>query len=285
MNWILGLERFAQRLGWRYPLLIVFLYTATFTVLFFTLPNPYDAQQLAFLPVALLAWYTGFPMGAVVGVLTLPFHTLLFNLLGAEGWNVALTGPGAINLVALFWIGCVIGGLRELRKQLARKIAQLEATRQHLSRSEARWRALFEAIPDSILRIGRNGTFLDFKASQDASVMMTPHFFLGKSIEEVLPAFAVEAARAIARALESGEVERFDYRLLVDGSERDYEAQIVAINDREVLSISRDITHRKRMEARLQSQLELETAIATVARTFLAQPDPDLSEILGLVAK
>ncbi|RME50188.1 MAG: PAS domain S-box protein, partial [Deltaproteobacteria bacterium] len=251
MNWILGLERFARRLGWRYPLLIVVLYTAAFTLLFFTLPNPLNAQQLAFLPVALLAWHAGFPRGAVVGGLTLPFHTLLINLLGIRGWDVALIGSGAINLVALFWIGGVIGGLRDLREQLDRKISQLEITRQQLSRSESRWRVLFEAIPDSILRIGHDGTFLDFKASQDASVLMPPHFFLGKSIEEVLPGAAEDAARTIARALESGEVERFDYRLLVDGSERDYEAQIVAINDREVLSISRDITHRKRMEARL----------------------------------
>jgi signal transduction histidine kinase len=131
--------------------------------------------------------------------------------------------------------------------------------------SEARNRALVEAIPDLIFVLSADGRILDCHAQDPARLLRPPGSFPGCTYSEVLPADVDEVARpALARALETGEAQVFEYIMALHGEPRDHEARVVACGPDRLLVISRDITERKRAEdvARRAQRLDSEQALA-----------------------
>jgi PAS domain S-box-containing protein len=134
---------------------------------------------------------------------------------------------------------------------IANDIAQAVERKQAeeaLRRSEARNRALVEALPDLIFRLDRRGVFLDYNAPQEV-LARPPAEFLGRHVGELLPpTLAGEAQRALERALSTGKMQNFEYRLSDSLGLRDFEARFVPLGDEEALVIVRDITEGKRLE-------------------------------------
>jgi PAS domain S-box-containing protein len=120
--------------------------------------------------------------------------------------------------------------------------------------AETRLRALLDAIPDLMLRLRRDGTYLDFAG--DVTRLATPaEELVGSKVFELLPREAAEPLMdAVERSLEHGRVERTEYRLHVpaDGALCDFEARVVPCGDDEVLAIVRDVTEHKKMVAQLR---------------------------------
>ena len=73
---------------------------------------------LATVPVAALAWLWGLRVGLVAGLLSLPLNTLLFNLVGLEGWDPVFRQGGGPGTVMVVLIGAGIGRLRDLGQRL-----------------------------------------------------------------------------------------------------------------------------------------------------------------------
>jgi signal transduction histidine kinase len=118
---------------------------------------------------------------------------------------------------------------------------------------EAHHQALLNAIPDLMLRIRRDGTYLD--CAGDLSRLATPaDTLVGSSIHDLLPRDVAEALMACAEAaLVSGELKTVEYRLrTVEDVERDFEARVVVCGPDQVLMIVRDVTDRKEAEAALR---------------------------------
>jgi PAS domain S-box-containing protein len=131
-----------------------------------------------------------------------------------------------------------------------------EATRA----SEARHRALVEALPDLIFRIGRDGTYLYVKSGRPRELFASPRRYLGKKVTDRLPPeVAARALEKIERALSGSDTQVLEYEIPRGGEIRSYEARIVQSGRDEVLSVVRDITPRKRFEAeqeRLQEAIK-----------------------------
>lgn len=146
-------------------------------------------------------------------------------------------------------------------------ITALKKAEEALRRSEARTRALLNAIPDMIFEFSRDGTILQFIPSSSNSPLFPPEQFIGKSIVDFLPSLADQTMFAIGRALESGHVHAFQYELLQDGKNRTFEARLTPLGPDTVLAMVRDVSLQKWIEEEREKLIvELEEKNAELER-------------------
>ena len=159
-----------------------------------------------------------------------------------------------------------------------------------LAESEARHRALLDAIPDLIFRMNGAGTYLDVSGNE-ADLVAPAEELIGAHIFDVLPQEAAEQImRCTEAVLDRGVgVEAVEYQLRIGPLNRYFEGRVVPSGKDEVLLIVRDISERKRNEAqleRLQDELrarfdELERerdfirAVVQAAPSFFCLVDPE----------
>jgi PAS domain S-box-containing protein len=155
-----------------------------------------------------------------------------------------------------------------LRDALARARRNEEALRA----SQARRRALLDAIPDMIFRIDRNGVYLDFIPAHGMRTLLPPPEFLGKPQHEILPPEIAEKSRHfIEKALDTGVIQVFEYELPLDGAPCFFEARLAPLDGDQVLGLVRDVTERKTFEEKLlRMNEELEQRVAERTATLEA---------------
>lgn len=128
-------------------------------------------------------------------------------------------------------------------------VTEQRRTEEALRTSEARQRALLDAIPDLLFRVSADGTLLDFQPSKGPAAHVPSSEMLGRNLREVLPEEIAQASIAIiARALATGTVCSHEYQLAGAHGLRDYEARLVPCGDGEVLALVRDISERKQVD-------------------------------------
>jgi PAS domain S-box-containing protein len=144
---------------------------------------------------------------------------------------------------------CAVAG-PALERERGTKVAQLR---------EIETQALVDAMPDLMLRIARDGTYVDF-AGDVRLLAAPPQTLVGSNVSAVAPGeVAARIMSCVRRALENRVLQTIEYRLrTLDDVVRDFEARIVPSGADEVLAIVRDISERKEAErelGRLQDEL------------------------------
>ncbi|MBW4680898.1 MAG: GAF domain-containing protein [Microcoleus vaginatus WJT46-NPBG5] len=166
--------------------------------------------------------------------------------------------------------------LRKANEKMQREIAEREVTQEALQKSEARNRAFLQAIPDLMLRLSKDGTYLDVRETKEVCALVPPSEVIGKNLHEIVPAeLAGQYHEAIRAALQTGNTQILEYELPGSGTIYHYEARIVASGEDEVLTIVRDIGQRKRVETQLQQQAQREALLNRLANQIRNSLDLD----------
>ena len=147
-------------------------------------------------------------------------------------------------------------------------VTEEKRAREEFRKSEARNRALLNAIPDMIFEMDRSGVFINFFKSEEMNPVLPADEFLGKNIQEVMPDFiASPTLFGIERTLLTDQTYAFEYQLPGKDGLHDYESRLIASGEDRVLGMVRDITVRKWAEAEREVLInELESKNAELER-------------------
>jgi PAS domain S-box-containing protein len=157
-------------------------------------------------------------------------------------------------------------------------ITERKEAEEALHRSEARNRALLNAMPDLMFQLSGDGVYLDFRAERESDLAVRAEGLVGKTLFDTLPTDVAQLIYScIEQALHTGAIQVIEYQLILEGIARDFEARVVVCGDNEVLAIVRDITARKNIE-RMKNEF-----ISTVSHE-LRTPLTSIRGSLGLIA-
>ena len=128
---------------------------------------------------------------------------------------------------------------------IIRDISIRKTFERSLKESQQKIRSIYNAVPDLIFVIDKEGTYLDYKPDSENKLSTNPQDIIGKNLNDF---FDEEKAKTILskiyKTIKTGEVEFVNYDMDSAIGIRNFEARISAINENTVLSIVRDVTKK-----------------------------------------
>jgi PAS domain S-box-containing protein len=142
-----------------------------------------------------------------------------------------------------------------------------KCTEEQLWESEARHRALLQAIPELIFLTSQDGVFLDCHVGKGHGLLVPREDFLGRNQSEILPPELANLFSIAQKKLrETGQVQLIEYALVLDGEQHMFEARIASCEPDRCLTLVRDVTQirrderaRKLIEDQMQHAQKLES--------------------------
>ncbi|CAN1209145.1 hypothetical protein TUMEXPCC7403_02915 [Tumidithrix helvetica PCC 7403] len=137
--------------------------------------------------------------------------------------------------------------LQTLNTSLEQKV---EERTNALAASEANSRAVLEAIPDLLIRIGADGVYRELATPYREVATFPPDLdVIGRSIAEVLPPeIAEQKLYYLQQAMQTGELQIYEERVQEGDRLKYKEVRIIKRGEDEALFMMRDISDRKQAE-------------------------------------
>jgi PAS domain S-box-containing protein len=137
---------------------------------------------------------------------------------------------------------------------ITRDITDRKLAEQELTSSEQRSRALLDAMPDSMFRIGLDGRMRDYRVEPPIRLFRPEEDMIGSDVYDAdFPREITDRTMELGRkAIETGEPQMHEYAVELDGELQYQEARISPSGADEFVLIVRDVTERKRQEEELR---------------------------------
>ncbi|MBI3684416.1 MAG: response regulator [Acidobacteria bacterium] len=132
-------------------------------------------------------------------------------------------------------------------------ITERQKDQEEVFRTTTELKALFQALPDMLLRLDAHGTILDVKAGQPSESFAGPESLVGRKFAEALePAEGLKIAQALGRLKKTHQMVMIEFS--VQGVRRGevYEARFCPNYRNETIGVIRRITERRESEERLE---------------------------------
>ncbi|HET8699027.1 MAG TPA: PAS domain-containing protein [Gammaproteobacteria bacterium] len=131
-------------------------------------------------------------------------------------------------------------------------VTQQRAAGRAVEQSEARMRALFASNPDVVFRMDADARFLDLHVPEPSYFPWTREQLIGRSVAEVYGEEAhEEQVRRNRKAIATGSLEVFQYRLPLVDTVVNLESRVARAGDNEVVVSVRDVSDRVELERKL----------------------------------
>ncbi|GAB4464376.1 MAG: hypothetical protein OHK0037_18280 [Elainellaceae cyanobacterium] len=160
---------------------------------------------------------------------------------------------------------------------IVRNITERKRAEAALKQSEAKNRALIEAIPDLLIRVRGDGTHLELANGDRYPVLKKDEMIPGVStVRELMPPdLANLRMHYIQQALQTGKLQFYEQQIEINGQMELEEVRVVVTGPDEVLLIIRNITERKRQEEALRIAEENYRSIFENALEGIFQSTPE----------
>jgi PAS domain S-box-containing protein len=163
-------------------------------------------------------------------------------------------------------------------------ISERKLAEEERQQAEATNRALINAIPDLLLRVQRDGTYLDVLHSSQFQVINRSRLLAGATVYDSLPPDrAQERMHYIEQSLQTRELQIYEQQIVIEGQPHVEEVRVVGIRDNEALVMVRDITDRKQAEELLRQSVEAAEAANRAKSIFLANMSHELRTPLNVI--
>jgi PAS domain S-box-containing protein len=132
-------------------------------------------------------------------------------------------------------------------------ITERQRAQEELRQAQLTNQAIVSAIPDLLMRIRSDGTYLGAIPGRTTRMLKEDSFHVGVNIYDLMPhSSAQERMHYVQQALNTSELQVYEYQLDLEGAHHYEEARLIPLNSDEVLVIVRDMTQRKQSEQALQ---------------------------------
>lgn len=156
----------------------------------------------------------------------------------------------------LIWVSALVTPVRDNDNRITHFLAveeditEKKLAQQELVRSEAKVKAILNAIPDLMMQISSDGKLIGCHYSGNVKLLSEPDSDIGKNVAEILPGeFAGQLLEKVPQIISDDNLEIFEYQYSGNGNTNYYECRLAKNDDKTVLVILRDITQRKLFEA------------------------------------
>ncbi len=167
----------------------------------------------------------------------------------------------------------------------------LELSSQELSEMNSEMRAIFEAIPDLLFRVDREGIILDCKTGNTSDLIFARERLINRKIDDIpVPSVSRQFASAMEAARKTRSPASAEYSLYIDGEKRFYEARFIPSANDQIVIMVRNVSERRRAEKALVESEEkyrsifensIEGIFQTTRNGKYVEANPALVHMLG----
>lgn len=136
-------------------------------------------------------------------------------------------------------------------------ITEMREAELKLQTSEQNRKAILMALPDMIFNISIDGIILDFYVNNNFAADIDTNTYLGAHIKQLVPVnICDDLMHLIVKAIETGDIQTYEYEYNVANRELFFEIRIRKMNEREVIMLTRDISDLKATRKQLQERIQ-----------------------------